>query len=201
MPARGECGAHAPLSFPVATGLLLDPPPSGTAVLLALAGLLLVGVREGPAALLGTEGVDVWTLPGHLLAVTVSSAFVLPLAVASGGGLPDAMPAAVVWWLCFGLGTGVLRGVADRGPGVVAIRRARWIPPAASVLSLVAALLLALGLWGRPGWAGPAAALLPTALVSLALSLRRVGSGQAGRVRWALTGGNALTLLLLLQGG
>lgn len=201
MPARGECGAYAPLAFPVATGLLLDPPPSVPAVVLALACLLVVGFRDGPSALLGADGGGVRTFPGYLLAVSVSSVVVLPLAVASGVGFQEALPAAVVWWLAFALGTVVVRDAVDRGPGVMASRCSRCTLLAASALVLVGALLPALGLWGPPRWAGSAAALLPTALVSLALSLRRAGSGQPGRLRWALTAGNALTLLLLLQGG
>lgn len=203
-------------AFPLATGIVLGATPCAASLALAGAGV----------AILAAAGTFRPTrLSRDFIALSAAAVLVLPPFVATGDALAGAVPALVAWWLTFALGALVLHAVEDPGkelevkpregvgplrwatPVDPAVRRARlrerrvrWVARVASAGVLALAAGVALGLWGSPGWAGAAAALLLPALVGLALSLPRVHPRYLDRIGWTLVGVEVVTLALLVQG-
>ena len=174
-------------------GLVLGWPAIWPSALLpALAGLALI-----PTVLTGRQK----SIPGELLVVTAFSSLALLLAAASGADPGRGLAATLVWWISFALGTLEVHAIKARVKAGARSQWTRWGSPLASIMVLTGALLMALGQWGSPRWAGPAAALLPPTLAILVLTLVKVHPRHLKRVGWTLVGANALTLLGLLQGG
>lgn len=185
------------------TGILIGSTPCWQAVVVAGAGvgILAMAGTFRPAGLLR-----------DILSLTAAAALVLPPQIASGAGVVPAIPALVAWWLTFLVGTLVVHAVKRRLEVPVwqvssggAVRPTsgglRWAAPAVSAGVLLAALMGALGAGGSPGWAGPAAALVLPSAAGLALSIPRVHPRYLHRIGWTLVVVEALTLVLLVQGG
>ncbi len=149
-----------------------------------------------PFALAGKQK----TLLGEFLVLTAFSTLVLPLGAASGVEPMRAYGAAGVWWVSFALATLEVHAIKARLKGSGRNRWTRWGSPAAAAVVFVAVLLMALGQWGLPSWAGYAAALLPPSATVLALGIIWVHPRHLKQVGWTLVAVNSLTLLMVLQG-
>lgn len=193
---------------------------SGSTVWPEIVYPLAAAVLLIPTVLLGRQK----SLIGEFVVVTTFSSLLLPLAAASGANHVQAVLAAVVWWVSFGLGTLEVHAIKARLKTASKRQWTRWGSPSVAAITVAVALWMALGQaspflreWGRgtfPGAMGPggttwasdtmrllppsAAALLPPALATLTLSVFRIHPRHLKRVGWTLVGANALTLILLL---
>lgn len=180
-----------------------------------LAGALLI-----PMALSGRQK----SVLGELLVVTAFSTLILPFAAASGLSPIRVIPAVLVWWVSFTLGTLEVHAIKARHKDRGRNRWTRWTSPLASSLALAACVVLlrhgtvgisraSAALMSGPG-AGqdpfltglapqiiPAAqALLVPAAALLILSLIRVHPRHLKRVGWMLVAANSVALVVLLRG-
>lgn len=200
------------LLLPLATGLLLGGSPSlGAVPWIVLAVAPLFATRRVSGRFPGLE--DAAGQRQFLADValgTVYSALLIPAALVTGANLQRTLPAAAVWWVSLALRAlaAAARSSGESSSGgslggsdsrCAALRR--WAPRIGSGVVLIAALSVSVGAWGRAQWAGPAAALLPPALGTLALSLPRRRRHSVRVVDWTFTAAGILTLVLLLQGG
>ncbi|NNM07010.1 MAG: YwiC-like family protein [Gemmatimonadetes bacterium] len=156
-----------------------------------LAPLLLLG----PLMLLGRQK----TLLGEILVITVFAATVFPLGATSGVPPSRILGASAVWWISFVLGTLEVHAIKATHKGGDRSRWTRWGSPVAAGATSLFCIVAAAG--PLAAVRVPALALLPPALGTLALSVRRVHPRFLKRVGWALVGANTLSLIILLVFG
>ncbi len=137
------------------------------------------------------------TLPGELLvALTLSSALV-PVALAADVAPRTAAIAAAIWTVVFIPGVLTVRAIIAGAKARGGRAPERRLAPAASLA--IIALALALDLSGRLT-AGAAAAMVPTALVTLVFLALGAHPRNLRRIGWSLVAGNVAALAALVLG-
>jgi hypothetical protein len=159
----------------------------------ALAALIPLGFAAAlaPAALTAR----VKNLGGELLVAATLAGTLVPVAVAGGAGWHYALLAAAIWFTSFLLATLTVHALKTRAKGHLSPRWTLRAAPLLGIATIVAGV--AAGVSGAiPLLAG--LAVLPPALVTLAVNLLAVHPRRLRRVGWSLVGANLATLGLLL---
>ncbi len=137
------------------------------------------------------------TLPGEILVATTLAGTVLPVGIAGGVAWSTAWVVAGVWFASFLLATLAVHAIKARTKEAFG---ARWTTIATPVLALatfgVAIPVASLGMV-RPMIVF---ALLPTAVVTVVVSIMRVRARRLRTVGWSLVSANVVTLALLMLG-
>jgi hypothetical protein len=170
-------------------GLWIAPAGARLAVFLPLSlGALLI-----PLILRRREK----TVAGELLVAVTFSSALIPVTLAGGVGLRTAVIASIVWGVIFSLGTLTVRAVIasvkkSTNPGrpsyaiitlSIAVIAAAFLLSMINILSMLAA-----------------AALLPSALISLSCSWFEVHPRNLRTMGWSLVTGNFIAFAALLAG-
>lgn len=135
------------------------------------------------------------SIAGELVVILAFAATALPIALAVGAGWRFAWAAAAVWLVSFGLGTLAVHALKLRHKRGA---EARW----ASAVSFVLAVLVAVAA-GAGALLGaipvPAAvAVVPPAILVMALAVYPVHPRRLKRVGWSLVAANVVTWICLL---
>lgn len=159
------------------------------AVLLPLSlGLLLV-----PLILSRREK----TVVGELLVALTFSSALIPVALAGGVGARAAVIASVIWGVIFSLGTLTVRAVIASVKQSTNPRRPSYANIALSLAVVAAGFLLSMT---NILPMSAAAALLPSALISLSCSWFEVHPRNLRTMGWALVTGNLVAFAALVAG-
>ncbi|HEX9052223.1 MAG TPA: YwiC-like family protein [Anaeromyxobacter sp.] len=194
--ARDEAGARARrwLAALGAVGVLagiagiaLSPPAARLALVVpgalgvAVVGLLLAR-RER-------------TVAGETAVAAALASAGAAVALAGGAEPQAALAAAIVWTLGFAAATLAVQVILVRVRSKGARDPGRRHAALAALLAVGAAALSAAGLPAAIAWA-----TLPTALLSIAVSLARFSPRRLRELGWALVGSSTLTLVILVVG-
>ncbi len=169
-------------------GLVLAP----GAARLALAVPLVLGAGVAWLVLRRLEK----TILGEILVAAALSSAAMAVALAGGVTLPVALGCWMTWVLAFAAATLAVQVVLVRARSKG--RRDPGWAHAASGLALVLAGFGATHLAGAPR--ATALAILPTALLSIAVCLSRVSPHRLRELGWAMVGASALTMVILIAG-
>ena len=137
------------------------------------------------------------TATGELLVAMTLPATMIPVAVAGGVGVREAIMAAAIWAIAFSLSTLTVRGIIARWkknqkPGLMPV-----IAPALCAAAIAGAVYLA----GRDDFPTLAAiAVVPTAFVALVFGLIGVHPRNLRSMGWTLVASNIAVLAALLVG-
>ena len=137
------------------------------------------------------------TTAGELLVAGALATTMIPVAVAGGVGVREAITAGAVWAIAFSLSTITVRAIIARAKRGVEAGSATVIAPALCAAVIAAAIYLA----SRdivPALA--AIAVVPTALVALIFGVVGVHPRNLRRMGWSLVASNVAVLAALLAG-
>lgn len=172
-----------------ALGLWLAPTIARAAALIPVGfGALLV-----PLVLKRREK----TLLGELIVALALSSALVPVALAGGVELRDAVIASAVWAVIFALATVTVRAVIANAKKRAGPDRMPRAAPLLSAAAIAGVLLLA-PIPGVPTLA--AAAVLPAAIVALCFGALRIHPRYLRAMGWSLVASNVLALAALLAG-
>jgi len=168
-------------------GLVLAPPPARLAALVpgAAAVLVLPAVLRGRLKTLGTE----------LVVATALSTMLLPVGLAGGMSPRSATLDTCVWLLTYWGATLTVHAVKARVKPELGAPWTLWAAPALAAAAPLMGLGAALAGWVPALVTG---ALLPGALLMLAVAALRVHPRRLKRVGWSLAAANVVTLVLLV---
>jgi hypothetical protein len=170
-----------------AGGLALAPTPARLAALVPGAAALLVlpAVFRGRPKTLGAE----------FVVATALSTMLLPVGLAGGMTPRSAVEAAAVWLLTYSAATLTVHAIKSRVKPDLGAPWTLWAAPALAAGAAVAGIGAAVA-----GWVPVlvAVALLPGALLVLAVAALRVHPRRLKRVGWSLAAANVVTLVLLV---
>jgi hypothetical protein len=172
-----------------AAGLWLAPPTARYSSVVPLA----LGVTLAPLTLKRQEK----TLLGELLVAVALSSTLIPVALAGGSGVREALVAFVVWAVVFLLGTITVRAIIARAKKTAEPSRAVHLAPLLCAVSIAIAIAIAIG-GDIPALA--AVAVVPSAFAALVFALLGVHPRNLRRLGWSLVASNVLVLAALLVG-
>jgi YwiC-like protein len=169
-------------------GLWLAPPAARWALLLpaTLAAGVIALVRAGRER----------TVPGELTVVTALASSGLAVALAAGAPLRAAAAATATWVLCFATSVFAVQVVLARTHARGETEPGRRH---ALAVALVGAGGSAVAAWAGLGWI-VAAAVAPTALLSLVVCLAPFRARQLRTLGWGLVASSTTSLLVLVAG-
>jgi hypothetical protein len=166
-------------------GLVLAPPAARLAALVPGAAAVCVL----PAVLRGRPK----TLTAELLVATALSTMVLPVGLAGRMAVRSAVPDTLVWLLTYWTATLTVHAIKARVKPELGAPWTLWAAPALATLVLLAGLGAAVAVLAG-------VAVVPGALLALAVAALRVHPRRLKRVGWSLAAANVVTLVLLLAG-
>jgi hypothetical protein len=175
------CVGTAALAFTMAS----------TAGRLAALAPMVCGILLVPAALTGR----VKSLVNELLVAATLAATLLPVAVSGGVPARFAAAAGAVWFVGFALATLTVHAIKARIKPDTLPQWPLLVAPAAALA--VIAVGATVPLWTALPWL-MGAALLPSALGTLVISVMRVHPRRLRYVGWSLVSANLLTAVLVV---
>jgi hypothetical protein len=170
-----------------AAGIALSPPAGRVALVVPAAlGVVIVGLllarREK-------------TVAGETAVAAALASSGAAVALAGGAEREDAIAAAIVWTLGFAAATLAVQVILVRVRSKGARDPGRRHAALAALLAAVALGLSAAGLPTAIAWA-----TLPTAVLSIVVSLARFSPKRLRELGWALVASSTLTLVILVVG-